>query len=504
MTNIKLLSGKREEFRRVCRAHPDWISAREAVGAKKNPSTAQWLEIGELLGIDMAPFTMSRDIKPRQSWHDEPATDKQVAALGRELRPMMAQWLEDGADIKDATADMAAAIWRHSVAKTWEITDAEMRTLAQWFAAGDYTTHLLTTSANDGVSKFAASLAIDYLRTDSGEDDGDEPTPAPTPDNSNNQEAPDMPDTAPAPATAPATAPAGTDPLTAALRAAMADIAATTAAPVDEARVIELIKEHAPEPEPAYRGVTVQVGNRPAVQIDGDVHPAFDDCLAVLAAGENLQMVGPAGSGKTTLAMQLAKALGLEFGMTGAVEQAFALMGYKNAAGEYQETEFFRRYTAGGVFLFDEFDGSLPNAVLPFNGALANNMHDFPHGNYSRHADFLAIAACNTWGRGADRQYVGRYQQDGAALDRWIVVPVDYDEALETKISGNPEWSDTVQALRAAMFDLGIQHIISPRASIKGAKLLAAGMDQTKVLDYVVWKGLDAPTVAKIRDKAGV
>jgi len=66
------------------------------------------------------------------------------------------------------------------------------------------------------------------------------------------------------------------------------------------------------------------------------------------------------------------------------------------------------------LFLFDEIDASLPNAVLAFNAALANGYADFPDGMVKRHPRFACIAAANTFGMGADRIYVGRNQLDGA------------------------------------------------------------------------------------------
>ena len=48
------------------------------------------------------------------------------------------------------------------------------------------------------------------------------------------------------------------------------------------------------------------------------------------------------------------------------------------------------------------------------------------------------IAAANTFGTGADLMYAGRNQLDAATLDRFYVVKMDYDEALEQDISGVP------------------------------------------------------------------
>jgi MoxR-like ATPase len=86
------------------------------------------------------------------------------------------------------------------------------------------------------------------------------------------------------------------------------------------------------------------------------------------------------------------------------------LTGFKSASGEYISTEFREAFEKGGLFLFDEIDASYPQAVLAFNAALANDYMDFPDKRILRHKDFYCIAAANTFGQGADRQYIGRNQ----------------------------------------------------------------------------------------------
>ncbi len=146
----------------------------------------------------------------------------------------------------------------------------------------------------------------------------------------------------------------------------------------------------------------------------------------------------------------------------------------------------------------------MPDALLAFNAALANGHADFPDGAINRHENFVCMAAANTFGRGADRVYVGRNQLDGASLDRFCVINIDYDEKLERALTGNDSWVDYVQKIRSAIFELKIRHIVSPRASISGAKLLHAGLDKDFVKQSVIWKGLDSDSVYKITSKAGV
>lgn len=227
-------------------------------------------------------------------------------------------------------------------------------------------------------------------------------------------------------------------------------------------------------------------------------HPLFDTMLAMVvvsrhAAGLPVMLVGPAASGKTTACKQAADAMGLSFYTNGALTGAHELTGYKDAAGNYHGTPFRQAFEHGGVYLMDELDRSDPSAVLALNSALANGFMAFPDRAepVQAHPDFIPLVAANTYGRGADRVYVGANQLDGATLDRFAVLSWDYDEALERALAGDDAWTSYVQAARKAASELKVRHLITPRASIGGAALRRAGLAFDAVADAVIWKGLD-------------
>lgn len=232
----------------------------------------------------------------------------------------------------------------------------------------------------------------------------------------------------------------------------------------------------------------------------GIQHRQFEKLLSYVMTRENIYLVGSAGSGKTTACQNIAKALSIPFYFTGAISTEYKLTGFINAQGTIVSTEFRKAYENGGLFLFDEIDGSSPQAILAFNAALSNDFMDFPDKKVQRHNDFYCIAAANTFGSGADRQYVGRNQLDAASLDRFIFFEWEVDEDLEREIANNDSWVHYVQRVRKSVAKLKLRILISPRASFKGAKLLEARINQNEVERNVLWNGLDMATIQLIKN----
>jgi hypothetical protein len=98
--------------------------------------------------------------------------------------------------------------------------------------------------------------------------------------------------------------------------------------------------------------------------------------------------------------------------------------------------------------------------------------------------------------------YVGRNQIDGATRNRFAFIVVDYDENLESALCDNTEWLNLVRRVRKAVLDLNEKVIVSPRASICGARDIALGFDTDTCLDRYIFQGVNEDVRYKILQRA--
>ena len=210
---------------------------------------------------------------------------------------------------------------------------------------------------------------------------------------------------------------------------------------------------------------------------EGEIlHEKFDTICKFVANNEPVFLTGQAGTGKNVICQQVAKALGLDFYFTNAVTQEYKITGFTDAMGVFHETQFYKAFKNGGLFMLDEMDASIPEVLIILNAAIANRYFDFPApiGYVEAHPNFRVVAAGNTYGLGANYDYVGRNQLDMASLDRFAMVKVDYSRAIELKVAnGNEELVNFCEDFRNASAKAGVRCVISYRAIGRLAKMEA-------------------------------
>ena len=189
--------------------------------------------------------------------------------------------------------------------------------------------------------------------------------------------------------------------------------------------------------------ITVVDGKKVELGEGEILHEKFDTICKFVANNEPVFLTGQAGTGKNVLCQQVAKALGLDFYFTNAVTQEYKITGFTDAMGVFHETQFYKAFKNGGLL-----------------------------GYVEAHPNFRVVSAGNTYGLGANYDYVGRNQLDMASLDRFAMVRVDYSRAIELKVAnGNEELVNFCEDFRNASVKAGVRCVISYRAIGRLAKM---------------------------------
>jgi MoxR-like ATPase len=279
----------------------------------------------------------------------------------------------------------------------------------------------------------------------------------------------------------------------------------------DVTRIVEQTRDELLAQGVVKQQIEVKLPGGDVRAIEGKAHAALPRCIRLAAARRHTLLVGPAGSGKTHLASQVAEALGLAFahiscsaGMSEGQLTGRLLPIGEGGRFECVRSEFVRCYEEGGVFLFDEIDAADSNTLLVLNSALANgqmalaNRPDEPIA--TKHADFVCIAAANTFGTGADRQYVGRSQLDESTLDRFRIgqVEMDYDAEVEKALCPDDELRTRLQGYREAIRVNRLRRIVSTRF-LRDAFVMKLAGDTVAEIDAALFAGWSPDEVRKVK-----
>lgn len=224
-------------------------------------------------------------------------------------------------------------------------------------------------------------------------------------------------------------------------------------------------------------------------------HQALKETLGWIDQGEYVAVIGPAGTGKSHLARQLANATGRVYHSQPFHEDSTvtSILGRRDLDGAFVTTPFLKAWEGEkSLWVGEEYDAAPPGVSICTNEAFGNrggtisvpNRTDNPLAQGS--ADHAAIICMNTFGFGPAASYVGRFAQDGANLDRFVKVYVDYDKKLEKALcGGNEQLLEAFWDIRDKASRKGLRKVVSMRATTRYAKaMIVQGWKLDKCLKH--------------------
>lgn len=268
---------------------------------------------------------------------------------------------------------------------------------------------------------------------------------------------------------------------------------------------------HVPAPAPSVP----TPAPRPEPTIYDGRHKDFGKVLGRIKAGVTPWLHGEAGTGKTTLAVQLAEALGLPFYGKSVTAQMteVSFFGYTDANGQVVRTPFREAWENGGIFLLDEASSATPNLAAGINMALANGKVAFPDRMIDRHDDCIIIAAANDTGQGPTPKYPKGIKQDASFLDRFVMTELALDqrvvdagvaERLQDAVLRD-RWLSVWHKCRMNAQTYGLTNVvITPRSAFDGATLLSIGESFRDAAVDCITKGDTSDTARKVLEGTGI
>lgn len=234
----------------------------------------------------------------------------------------------------------------------------------------------------------------------------------------------------------------------------------------------------------------IHLNNEIIAEIGHNAHKQLPQLIQYLTLFNQAMIVGPTGSGKSTMAKQAADALNLPYGSFSCNLEASKseLIGFQNLNG-YVESSFLHFYENGGVFLVDEYDAMSASISVVLNAAFDRSGQISVPNRVGKpvakkHPNFYCILAGNTWGSGSV-EYQGRDMQDAAFLDRFKMCRlfIDYDQQIEKHIAGHHY--DWFMKIRKFMSEYVDNEKFSTRSVYDATMLLSNNSSKKDIIESI-------------------
>lgn len=228
---------------------------------------------------------------------------------------------------------------------------------------------------------------------------------------------------------------------------------------------------------------------------EGLFHNQFPKLVRDVLAGQHVYLPGPPGTGKSHAAEQVADMIGWHFGSISLGPQTpdSRLWGGMDAHGNFHDTMLTRLMIwaeenpeSGSVFCLDELDNGNSGNIATLNSAMANGWTTLPNGRTVRFGGNMVFIGCaNTYGTGPTSEFAGRNKLDAATLDRFVYLPWDTDQGVETALVRRylhgdlteeaVAWLDVWRTARVSVEKHGLKIFVTMRGCVNGAKMIARG-----------------------------
>lgn len=230
---------------------------------------------------------------------------------------------------------------------------------------------------------------------------------------------------------------------------------------------------------------------------DGYLRPKeYEMVKNLMEQGFHVCLVGPRGTGKTELVLRVTKELKRNLYMLTSPQTRYEVTGYADATGKEVPTQITLAITDdNGLLVLEELDRSMPEALIPMNAMLANNIMDVPvRGMVNVSPGLLIAATANTNGHGRTEEYGTAQRLDASTMDRFVVVYMDYDPAIDRACATNAKGKvdnklvDFVTDYRRACMETGLGEYTVSYRGVKNIKRIADMYDIRTALDLALVK----------------